>query len=72
MKTLKYLALVAGALAISACSSSSNNDNALGNPIPATGIVQFQHAVADAPTVDIVVDGVTRFAGVDFRFSPAM
>ena len=39
MKSLRFLAIFVGSLAIAACSSSSNNnDDALGNPIPATGV----------------------------------
>ena len=69
MKLYNKFFIVLGALALAACDSDSDPVSVAQVPNPGAATVQILHASADAPAVDILVDGSVTFAGVDFKQS---
>ena len=63
------LLVVFAALALGACDSDSDPIPPSEIPTPESVNVQILHASADAPAVDVVVDGNTLLSGVDFKQS---
>jgi hypothetical protein len=68
MKYPRLLTLVAGVLAISACSDSDNDDQSAVPP-PAQAQMRITHASPDAPKVNVYVDGALALEGVDYKQS---
>ncbi len=69
MKFPKILALIAGAIAVSACSDSDNDDHPFVPPPAAQAEVRITHASPDAPRVNVYVDGALALEGVDYKQS---
>lgn len=65
-RLLTALAVVA---LLAACDSDSDNDNPgiTTAPPPPRGTVEVIHAAADAPTVDVLFDGVSRVSDLDYK-----
>jgi hypothetical protein len=68
MKYPRFLTLVAGVMAISACSDSDNDDQPAVPP-SAQAEVRITHASPDAPKVNVYVDGALALEGVDYKQS---
>ena len=69
MKRLSKLFVIFGSLALAACDSSDSPAPSSPPPPPpaATAKVQVLHASPDAPAVNVLVDGMTVFTGVDYK-----
>ena len=64
MKYAKTLILLCGALVLAACDSDSNSNNQGDEEFFA---LQVLHASADAPAVNVYVDGNLVLADVDYK-----
>ncbi len=64
MKLSKSLILLGSVFALAACSSDNNNPR---NPDAEFFALQVLHASADAPPVNVFVDGVEVLSNVDFK-----
>jgi hypothetical protein len=69
MKLIKYLVLLSGALALTAC--DSDNDN-LQEPEAEFFSLQVLHGSPDAPPVNVFVDGAEVLSGVDYKQGSAL
>ncbi len=63
MKTFSKILLAFSVFALAACSDSNNRPRNIDVDF---ATVQVFHGVADAPTVNVIVDGATALSGVDF------
>jgi len=59
--------MVFGLLALAACDSDNNPVQTNPNPPPERVKLQVLHASPDAPAVNLIIDGVTVFAGIDYK-----
>ncbi|MGI9263502.1 MAG: DUF4397 domain-containing protein [Gammaproteobacteria bacterium] len=63
--------LAAVSLGVTACGGSSNNNNSTPVPVVETTALRVVHAVADAPAVNVNVDGAEVLSAVPFRAGSA-
>jgi hypothetical protein len=71
MNTFAKFLVVAGALALAACSDSSDNPAAPPPSETPIGQLQVLHASPDAPAVNVLVDGAELLSGVDYKTASA-
>ena len=60
MKYVKTIALATAALGLAACGGDDNNDKG-------EAFVRVLHASADAPNVDVLIDGEAALTNVSFQ-----
>ena len=69
MNRISTLMVAFAALALGACDSDNDPVSSTSIDTPGSATFQVLHASADAPAVDVLIDGTTQLSGVDFAVS---
>ena len=67
MKAYKLIAMLAAAVTLAACDNDSDPLPTTGTDGPAPALVQVLHASADAPPVDVLVNGAVALPDFDYK-----